>query len=320
MDYRLKENRLKAFEDWYKWSIKYNDCDPSIYLLNYLFDRFEHNTEQKLWICFLYGTTYYLPTAWIIWNEFPDFELVDYDRLKEWNDKNYSRLRYQTDTKYNKGYLPQQFISYKKWVESFNPSKLQYEKFNSYPKNNFEIVWNEIKNNLYKFGRYSTWFYMQTLHSCAKIQLEPNTLKLNDYSGSKSHRNGLLYALGQDSLLNVKLSNKQYKILEYKSKNILENINKYKKSNFYEMETVLCSFKKIFRRSRGRYLGYYLDRQAEEIKKVEQDEWNGIDWDVFWQGREECLNKNLYTSKNIDKDKYNFFLDNGHFNHQELAI
>ena len=184
----------------------------------------------------------------------------------------------------------------------------------SYPKNNFEIVWNEIKNNLYKFGRYSTWFYMQTLHSCGGLELEPNTLKLNDYSGSRSHRNGLLYALGQDALIDKKLTNKQYNILEYKSKNILDNIKKYKKSNFYEMETVLCSYKKLFRRSNGRYLGYYLDRQAEEIKKVELDNWSGIDWNVFWQGREECLNKSLY------KYKYNYFLDNGFFNYQELAI
>tara|TARA_R110000822_G_scaffold310532_1_gene443763 strand:- start:971 stop:1930 length:960 start_codon:yes stop_codon:yes gene_type:complete len=319
MDYRVKENRLAGFEKWYKWSIKYNDCDPSIYLLNYLFDRFEHNIEQKLWICFLYGTTYYLPTAWIIWNEFPDYELVDYDRLKKWNDDNYSRLRYQTDTKYNKGYLPQQFLSYKKWIESYNPSNLQYDKFNSYPKDTFEIIWNEIKNNLYKFGRYTTWFYMQSLHSCAKIPLEPNNLKLNDYSGSRSHRNGLLYAIGQDSLIDKKLSNKQYNILEYKSKNILNNINSFKKTNFYEMETALCSFKKVFRRSRGRYLGYYLDRQAEEIKKVEQDDWNGIDWNVFWQGREECLKENLQYNE-VDKNKYNYFLDNGDFNTQELLL
>ena len=50
--------------------------------LNYLFNRYEHNLEQKLWIAWIYGTTYHLPTAWIIWNEFPDFELVGLERLK----------------------------------------------------------------------------------------------------------------------------------------------------------------------------------------------------------------------------------------------
>jgi hypothetical protein len=104
--YRLKENIKEEFIIWYGWSLKNKDCDPAIWLTNYLFDRFEHNLEQKYWIAWIYGTTYHLPTTWIIWNEFPDFDLVDYNRLEQWNNINYKRLRYQTDTKYNKGFLP----------------------------------------------------------------------------------------------------------------------------------------------------------------------------------------------------------------------
>ena len=84
------------------------------------------------------------------------------------------------------------------------------------------------------------------------------------------------------------------------------------------METLLCSFKKIFRKSRGRYLGYYLDRQAEEITKVEQDEWKGIDWNVFWQGREETLQKKLYENKNIRKELFNVFLETGTMDYKTL--
>ena len=124
-DLRLKENRRTAFLKWCEWSLLHKDCDPALWLLNYLFDRFEHNIEQKFWISWIYGTTYHLPTAWIIWNEFPDFELVDQERLQEWNNKNYQRLRYQTDTKWNKGHLPQQFASYKRWVNFENKEGTQ---------------------------------------------------------------------------------------------------------------------------------------------------------------------------------------------------
>ena len=65
---------------------------PNPHMLNYLFDRYEHNIEQKLWVCWLFGTTYYAPTAWVIWNEFPDFELVGSQRLEGWNSENYRRL------------------------------------------------------------------------------------------------------------------------------------------------------------------------------------------------------------------------------------
>ena len=116
LDLRKKENREQALLEWCTWSLENKDCDPALWLLKYLFDRFEHNIEQKYWISWIYGTTYHLPTAWLIWNEFPDFHLVDQDRLEQWNTDNYKRLRYQTDTKYNKGFLPKQFASYKNWI------------------------------------------------------------------------------------------------------------------------------------------------------------------------------------------------------------
>lgn len=311
-DYRIKENRKDAFLYWCYWSIKYKDCDPALWLLNYLFDRYEHNIEQKYWIAWIYGTTYHLPTAWIIWNEFPDFELVDLDRLKHWNNNNYKRLRYQTDTKYNKGFLPQQFESYRNFIGN----KSQREVFRIY-KGRYELLSHTIIKNFYKFGRYSTWFYMQTLKDCVGLNLIPNNLKLDDRSGSKSHRNGLCFALGKDDWVNKKLSKDCIYYLEYEAKQIqLELETKYNtKIDLYQMETCLCSFKKIFRKSRGRYLGYYLDRQAEEIKQVENDNWNGIDWSVFWDGRKETLEKKLYTSEKIRDNLYEVFLDTGNFNY-----
>jgi hypothetical protein len=77
------------------------------------------------------------------------------------------------------------------------------------------------------------------------------------------------------------------------------------------METCLCSFKKIFRKSHGRYLGYYLDRQAEEIMQCEKDGWYGIDWNVLWQSREETIDLRLDHRNGIDKEKFTSFLNTG---------
>ena len=81
--------------------------------------------------------------------------------------------------------------------------------------------------------------------------------------------------------------------------------------DLYQMETLLCSFKKVFRKKDGRYLGYYLDRQAEEIKRVEKDGWNGIDWSVFWDARKETLATPLSDSTSIRKNLYSVFLETG---------
>ena len=313
IDYRDVSNRRSAFIAWCVWSLEKKDVDPALWLLNYLFERYEHNLEQKYWIAWIYGTTYHLPTAWVIWNEFPDYELVDVKRLQDWTNEHYKKLRYQTDTKYNKGYLPQQFSSYKKWINHRNPDQTQHARFSHLKQLPFESVFSSIQKNLYKFGRYSTWYYMQTLKECVGFQKLPNDLKLSDYSGSRSHRNGLCYALGHDDWIDAKLHESALQYLENESKIIKEEIGH--DMDFYQMETLLCSFKKIFRKRQGRYLGYYLDRQAEEIKKVEGDGWHGVDWQVFWDARRESLDPSLYKSNQIRQELFSIFLETGTFDY-----
>jgi hypothetical protein len=316
MDYRLEQNRREAFIRWYAWSLKYDDCDPAVWATNYLNKRFEHNDEQKLWLCWLYGNTYYLPTAWILMNEFPDFELATVDRMTQWNTANYKRLRYQTDTKWNKGHLPEMFASYQKFIGN----RSQREAFESYyvgsPEQNFESLWDALKGNLHKFGRYSTWFYMQHLKHTGAIDVQPTSLMLDDYDGSRSHRNGLLMAIGQDNDYDRKLSRAEYANLESISNGIIdEMVDRFPELkdqiDFFTMETCLCSFKKIFRAHHGRYLGYYLDRQAEEIQQCEKDGWYGIDWDVLWQSREETIDLRLDHRRGIDKDRFSSFMNTG---------
>lgn len=299
------------FINWYKWSLTIKDCDPAIFMTNYLFDRFEHNKEQKFWIAWIYGTTYNFPTTWVIWNEFPDMNLVGIERLQQWNNMNYKRLRYQTDTKWNKGHLPDQFLSYKKRIGE----KSQIEYFNQFlsenNNENFDRLWGEIKNNFYKFGRYSTWFYMQTLKQCCGLPIEPSSLMLSDYESSRSHRNGLCYALDKQDWIDRKLTKDEYELLEKEGLEILLEVkSEFPNTDFFDMETCLCSFKKLFRIKKGRYLGYYLDRQAEEIKQAEKDQWIGIDWMPLWDARNELLNKKVLTNS-IDSSKMSLFVNEG---------
>jgi len=316
MDYRLQQNRREAFIRWYAWSLKYDDCDPAVWCTNYLHTRYEHNDEERIWLAWLYGNTYQLPTAWVLKNEFPDFELATVDRMEQWNATNYKRLRYQTDTKWNKGHLPAMFESYQKFIGN----KTQRERLESYygdnEEANFENLWEGIKSSLHKFGRYSTWFYLQHLRHTAGIRVSPTSLMLSDFDGSRSHRNGLLYALGREDLVDRKLTAGEYLDLERESKSILEETRDRFPSlkneiDFFTMETCLCSFKKIFRAHHGRYLGYYLDRQAEEIKQAEKDGWYGIDWDVLWQARNETIDLRLDQDRGIDKDRFSSFLNTG---------
>lgn len=307
-------NRKENFINWFGWSLELEDCDSALFMTNYYFDRFEYNTEQRLWLIWLYGTTYYWPTAYVIWNEFPDMELVGVDRLKKWNDDNYSRLRYQNDTKWNKGHLPAQFVSYKEWVGDRTQGEAIAEHLTDDPVKNFYNLW-DVANGWHKYGRYTSWFYLQTLKQCGKVPLDVDSLWLHDHSGSRSHRNGLCYAVDRDEWVNQKLDETQLDYLNGEAKEMLTEVrqrfpNVADKADYFAMETCLCSFKKLFRKRDGRYLGYYLDRQAEEIKKVEKDNWAGIDWQPLWDAREETLVKK-YLTNSINKGKMEIYLDTG---------
>jgi len=321
MDYR--KNRQEGFIDWFGRSLEIGDCDPSLWMTNYFFDRFEYNTEQQLWLTWLYGNTYYWPTTYVVWNEFPDMHLVGVGRLQEWNDENYKRLRYQTDTKWNKGHLPQMFESYKAFVGDRTQREALTEGFTDDKYHNFDLLWNRV-NSWFKFGRYSAWFYIQTLKQCCDINVDVPTLWLHDHSGSRSHRNGICYAAGMDDWVDVKLTVGQVDYLEDFSAEVLEEVRSWdsvptNEADFFAMETAACSFKKLFRTSRGRYLGFYLDRQAEEIQKVEKDGWSGIDWTPMWDARKE-LREKRWLNNSVNKSKMEWFLGTGNFEHEEYGL
>lgn len=317
VDYRLKENRLEAFIKFYAWQLTFRDCDPALWMMNYLNQRFEHNSEQRLWFSWLYANTYYLPTAWVLFQEFPDYECATLDRLEQWNTANYKRLRYQTDTKYNKGHLPVMFASYQKAIGKRLQRSFFESLYGDNEKQTFDNLWNYILKHFHKFGRYTAWFYLQTLKHTAEIYVEPTSLMLSDYEGSRSHRNGLCYALGLgDWWIDSRLDSAQYHYLESESSLIMDLMKLdypaiASEVDAFSMETALCAFKKIWRTNDSRYLGYYLDRQGEEISRVSQDGWYGIEWSVLKDARKEILDQRLNNYCGIQKELYPVFLETG---------
>jgi uncharacterized protein YdhG (YjbR/CyaY superfamily) len=208
------------------------------------------------------------------------------------------------------------FESYQRYIGNQTQKEKIESLYGNTEKVNFDNLWTSVKTSLHKFGRYSTWFYLQHLKHTAGVLIDPTSLMLDDYDGSRSHRNGLLYALGQEDSVDRKLTTLEYANLESQAKEILSETQARfpelaSSIDYFTMETCLCSFKKLFREKHGRYLGYYLDRQAEEIIKAESDGWYGIDWNVLWQSREETIDLRLDNRLGIDKERFPNFIRTG---------
>ena len=320
LDYRSVENRREGFLQFFAASVACGDCDPALWLISYLNDRFEYSVEERLWLAWLYHT-YNMPTAFVYKNEHPDQELASVDRFTHWNNENYPRLRYQNDTKWSKGHLPAMYSSYHEWVGNSTQTDKFAQICSEDPVTNFDRLWSVVKGEWYKFGRYTTFFYLQTLKHTCDLPIDCPTLFLNDYKGSQSHRNGLCLALGKDDWVNVKLTAGEYQWLESAGADLLREarlrwLSLAPKFDNFSMETALCAYKKLHRVKRGRYVGYYLDRQSEEIMKAESDNWAGIDWEVVWQAREEVIGEELAPrNAHENKAKMSLFLDTGGYHY-----
>ena len=305
------ENSIKLFRDFCINSIKANDVDPAISYMNYIIDRMEMNEEQVLWMCFLYAVTYQLPSAYLIWNEYPDLELAGISKLKNWWDKVQYNVPFQTDKMKQRKNFVETVESYQKLVGRSQKYYFDNLLSSSSPQENFDKLWSPLKSIAY-FGRFSTWNWCQALKHVAGYSIEPTRLMLGE-SDSISFTDGLAYAFGMTEKVTqkIKVNNKKQKIYYKWSEEEKEDMeqacsvlkNSLKLDNF-QLETLACAFKKIWRTKDSRYIGYYNDRIADDIRNTSRN-WNGVDWDLLWDAREYCVpQKYLNENKGVNKNKF----------------
>jgi hypothetical protein len=273
---------MKEFKEFYLMQLLTYDCDSPLYVMRYLIDRFELNVEQQHWLCWLYANTYQIPTAWVIFNEFPDFENVCPDGLDMWCRLHKDRLPYQKDQKWLRGRLGETFLSYRKEVG--HRSQCGYW---GGMDGSFNEAWNTINKRFHRFGRYTAWFYLQALNEICGHEFEPEHMFLKDDS-SKQPRLGLQLATGLEDINGLNAAAQE--LLESMPESLKVRGNLPVRANLFSMETSLCAYSKMGRGApKGRYLGYYLDRMAEDITKTSGMDWRGINWDTLWEARDEML-------------------------------
>ena len=265
-----------SYTDYHNQSMEAKDVDPSVICLKYLADRFELNSSQRYWISFLYGTNYCATTTFLMYNEFPDFELVDLKRMQNWWDNNKEKLIFQTDrlrVKTGNGFIPA-FVSYKNLVKY---SQERYYNDSKDWKDCYSKI-TAIKN----FGRFSTFNYLDVLNQITLTHHSPTYLNMLE---AESCRNGICYAIGKEDWIDQKLTKEKAIHLH----NVFLNLLKTHEGNIYQIETTLCAYKKY--RLNKRYVGYYIERMRKEIDAMQRRFPDGVAWETLWQFREETFEK-----------------------------
>ena len=302
---------IKLFCDFCKNSLKANDVDPAISYMKYIVHRMEMNEEQVLWLCFLYGVTYQLPSAYLIWNEYPDLELAGVAKLKEWWKDAQYKTPFQTDKMKQRKDFPHTVESYQQLVGKSQKKYFDELLSSKSPQVNFDKLWTPLKSIAY-FGRFSIWNWSQALKHVAGYNIEPTTLMLGE-PDSVSFTDGLAYAYGlldrvtKKVIVDGKKRKVYYKWSETEKDELEKACALLKKPlglDNFQLETLACAYKKIWRENDSRYVGYYNDRIAEDIINTSSN-WKGVDWQLLWDAREECVPAEyIHNNSGIDKSKF----------------
>ncbi len=311
-------DREEIFIEFFKNSEKSMDIDPGVWLSKYLIKRLELNKDQIIWFCFLQSVTYHLPTAYLIFNEYPDSYLAGEDRIREWWTRDVqSRCPYQTDKLKQRKYLPETIKSYQEVIGNSDSS--YFDKILCGDKEEkFEVLWKEFYKPIAHFGRFSTWNFAQMLKQVAGYDIDPDVLFLGE-SNAESITHGMCKVIGWDDKTFKKRwktpeGKKRKEVYKFNSKekklmeNIASNLVLELKTDKFNLETVLCAYKKLFRERDSRYIGYYLDRQAQDINKVSSMGWDGIPWYLLDQARIEIPEVNT-VGVTVDKEKFKWNIE-----------
>ena len=283
-----KDNRIQSYLRYHSESQKIGDIDPAHGMLEYICNRFELNLEQRYWLAFVYALTYCGPSTFYVYNEFPDFENLDAGRLERWwKGRGRQEIICQTDRRWVRSlnlFVPS-VESYRKWISS-NSQHDHFAALTDYPtpEKRYDALYDEAKECLHSFGQFSLFLYLEALHTITPLDLAPTTLDLNE---ATSCRNGLCFAYGYDEHIteaNKPTPEGAHNDIAFAWWDLNKKLASLQPT-VWQTETMLCAYKKFHYGKR--YIGYYLDRQALEICKMEKSCPVGVAWELLWQFRSE---------------------------------
>lgn len=286
----------QEFKTYHLAMLAAGDCDPSYSMLRYVAQRFELNEEQRYWLAFLYAMTYCGPTVFYIYNEFPDYENVDMGRLQRWWSANKHRTLFQTDRLWikSRNQFCEAFESYRRHIGP-RGQEAHFRRYLCGKGTASYAALHEDFARVKHFGQFSLFLFLEAAEVMMEMGIEPPRL---DLAASESSRNGLCWALGRTDLCVGKHSGAEPRrgtraevdalnlhLLRLQSE--LRAEAPQHRHTMWQLETTLCAFKKY--KKGQRYVGYYVERQRQEIEKMQALVREGVAWAVLWQYRSETF-------------------------------
>jgi hypothetical protein len=308
-DYRLPQNRLEYFSKLYAMNLQHGVMPGLVYLyMPELAQRNGWDDEQKLWFAFLNGLTQNPITSLRLFTRLPQVPPVgaELKGFTDWFNAEWDTLQFDTDRRYQKKDTVAAIKTYAHLVDEYGSQAEMLAAGKSYSE-----LWSLVRDQYRSFGRLSSFSYLEYVYLNG-FGADCNDLLFEDKSGSKSHRNGMLFLLGQDGMVWDKRQPNSHDGVypDFKKMCVWLGLQAegflHKFAQDYEgggavskftFESNLCTFKNHF--FGRRYPGVYADMAWERIVWADergQSEYTG----VFKDMRGELLPEWLRIEHNND--------------------
>lgn len=296
-----------SYDEYHMHSRAIGDVDPSYSLLRYICERYELNTEQRYWLAYIYSTCYCGATTFYIYNEFPDWENVDFDRADRWWAANRDKVLFQTDRRWVRS-RNQWVDMLRSYANAVRPcTQEMWMRMHEVPLDPYTTYRQVSRDaaNWFQMGRFGLWLYTEAVHVVTGFPMEPPLMDLAD---AESCRNGLAMAIGRPDLNNHdddhRLTRSQMVLLQEALGQAVRSLKRLDPSNnLWNIETTLCAYKKYH--IGKRWPGYYIDRQHNEIAYLQARVTDGVDWDVLWDYRRETFHDTYLMESKAPKGSLN---------------
>jgi len=309
-DWRLPENKRKAFLAFYRFPLEHRSHPGCVYaLLPAIAEAFDMDDDQKAWLVWLNGNTQNVVTSLLLLEAAPhphQWQLaVDY-----WNE-NFKKLEWDTDRRHQKSKFGE---ATEAWWDIYGP--LASHRWFEVGMMGWDATWDYAFGQPY-LGRLSAWSMIEYARILfGDIVPDSDTWMLEDKSGSKSHRNGIAvvegwvgatyWDEGVPDMLGI------VDRLNDFADQLLAEVD-HPDAGRLSMESALCTFKSWHKPNR-RYPNVYSDMMYNRIKKAEAR--FGRTFDLLWDARRAHLPPHLRledtpTDPGLCPTKQNWFLETG---------
>ena len=284
------------------------------------FTRLHMTKDDQVWWVLLYSACYCMGTACVLFNKL-DYKTLTKKELHQFWEDNKARLIFQSDRRYIKN-----MNQFSEIVEEFlrrshrKPWKYLQRFITDDPRETYEKLYKEVSSWRY-YGRFGTILFLYNLSKLLRVNLDYDQY---DWKSGKTTTAALFNAIYEDDRADefekkATLSSEDIGFLDTFLGQIIRKLKtKYPEKTWTLMGVTsdLCSYRKLFKQTR--YLGYYVDRQQEELLWLEE-RWPefGETWEWFWKARKNLLPKEylgeIQGHTGIQKERFKCWSERGEF-------